>query len=74
MALWKIEMKQSGIVNGARIEKGMAVELATTSSTPPLSTSQHNETIGQLFLNKYGVDVMKARLINQGRMSCTKIQ
>lgn len=74
MALWKIEMKQSGIVNGVRVEKGMFVELTTTSSTPPLSTSSNNETIGQLFLNKYGVDVMKARLINQGRMACTRIQ
>ena len=74
MALWKIEMKQSGIVNGVRIEKGMFVELATTSSTPPLSTSTNNDTIGQLFFSKYGIDVISARLINQGRMACTRIQ
>jgi hypothetical protein len=74
MALWKIEMKQSGIINGVRIEKGMSVEMVTNSSTPPLSVSKNYETIAQLFKSKYGVDLMKARLVGPGRMSCTKIK
>ena len=74
MALWKIEMKQSGIINGVRIEKGMSVEMVTNSSTPPLSVSKNYEAIAQLFKSKYGVDLMKARLVGPGRMSCTKIK
>ena len=74
MALWKIEIKQSGIINGVRIEKGMSVEMATISSTPPLSVSKNYETISLLFKNKYGIDLMAARLIDPSRMTCIKIQ
>ena len=67
-------MKQSGTINGVRIEKGMSVEMVTNSSTPPLGQSKNYEAIGQLFKAKYGVDLMKARLVSPGRMSCTKIK
>ena len=74
MALWKIEIKQSGIINCVRIEKGMFVEMVTNTSTPPLSMSKNFDAIGQLFKDKYGIDLVKARLIGQGRMSCVKIK
>lgn len=74
MALWKIEIKQSGIINGVRIEKGMFVEMVTNTTTPPLSMSKNFEEIGQLFKDKYGIDLVKARLISQGRMSCIRIK
>lgn len=74
MALWKISVKNSGIINGVRIEKGMSIEYVTKTTTPPLqSLSQHKDTINQLFRNKYGVDLDKAGIINVGRMSCEKI-
>jgi hypothetical protein len=75
MALWKIEIKQSGTINSVRIEKGMFVEIVTAnSSAPPLSMMKNYEAIGQLFKAKYGVDLMKAHIIGPGRMSCTKIK
>ena len=50
MALWKISVKNSGTINGIRIEKGMSVEYVTKTSTPPLQAiSQNNEQIAQLF-------------------------
>ena len=74
MALWKISVKNSGIINGVRIEKGMSIEYVTKTTTPPLqSLSQHKDAINQLFKNKYGVDLGKAGIINIGRMSCEKI-
>lgn len=74
MAQWKIEIKQSGIINGVRIEKGMFVEYVSSSSTPPLQAlSRNKDAIGMLFKAKYGIDVLKANLVNVGRMSCTKI-
>ena len=74
MALWKISVKNSGIINGVRIEKGMSIEYVTKTTTPPLqSLSQHKDAINQLFKNKYGVDLAKAGIINIGRMSCEKI-
>ena len=74
MALWKISVKNSGIINGVRIEKGMSIEYVTKTTTPPLqSLSQHKDAINQLFKNKYGVDLAKVGIINAGRMSCEKI-
>ena len=74
MALWKISVKNSGTINGVRIEKGMSVEYVTKTSTPPLQAiSQNKEQIAQLFKNKYGVDILKAGLVNMGRLTCEKI-
>ena len=74
MALWKISVKNSGIINGVRIEKGMSIEYVTKTTTPPLqSLSQHKDAFNQLFRNKYGVELDKAGIINVGRMSCEKI-
>ena len=74
MALWKISVKNSGIINGVRIEKGMSIEYVTKTTTPPLqSLSQHKDAINQLLKNKYSVDLGKAGISNIGRMSCEKI-
>ena len=32
MALWKISVKNSGIINGVRIEKGMSIEYVTKTT------------------------------------------
>lgn len=75
MAQWKIEIKQSGIINNVRIEKGMFVEYVTDNTTPPLSVlSKHKENIGRLFKSKYGIDLLKANLVSQGRMTCVRIK
>lgn len=75
MALWKISVKTSGTVNGIRLEKGMSVECITTSTSNPLQTNltKNKPMIGQLFMNKYGVDLDKAGLISTGRLTCEKI-
>ena len=75
MALWKISVKYSGTINGVGIEKGMSVECVTQSTSNPLQTNltKNKPIIGRLFLNKYGVDLEKAGLINPGRLTCEKI-
>ena len=74
MALWKISVKNSGTVNGVRLEKGMSVDYVTKTSTSPLSSlSQNKEQIGRLFMNKYGIDLLKVGLVNTGRLTCEKI-
>ena len=32
MALWKISVKNSGIINGVRLEKGMSVDYVTKTN------------------------------------------
>ena len=74
MALWKISVKNSGTINGVRLEKGMSVDYVTKTNTSPLSAlSQNKEQTGRLFLNEYGIDVLKAGLVNMGRLTCEKI-
>ena len=74
MALWKISVKNSGTINGVRLEKGMFVDYVTKTNTSPLSAlSQNKEQIGRLCLNKYGIDLLKAGLVNMGRLTCEKI-
>ena len=75
MALWRISVKTGGTVNGVRLEKGMYVECVTTSTSNPLQTNltKNKPMIGQLFMNKYGVDLEKAGLISTSRLTCEKI-
>lgn len=48
MALWKISVKNSGTINGVRLEKGMSVDYVTKTNTSPLSAlSQNKEQIGR---------------------------
>lgn len=73
MALWRITVKNPGTVNGVRLEKGMFVDMVTKTSSRPINTNprETHPLIAQLFMNKYGVDVLKANAIPH--MSCEKI-
>jgi len=75
MAIWRISVKLSGTVNGVRLEKGMSVDCVTQSTSNPLQTNltKNKPIIGNLFMNKYGVDLEKAGLINPGRLNCERI-
>lgn len=73
MPLWKISIKTSGTVNGVHLEKGMFVEMVTNGINPLQAVSAHKLQIAQLFMNKYGIDLIKGNLVNSGRLSCEKI-
>ena len=73
MPLWKISIKTPGTVTGVRLEKGMFVEMVTNGINPLQAVSTHKLQIAQLFLNKYGIDLIKGNLVNSGRLSCEKI-
>ena len=59
MALWKISVKNEVNKVGLRLEKGMFVEMATTSPSNPLTTnfSKNAPVINNLFQNKYGIEL-----------------
>lgn len=71
MALWKITVKNTASSNGVRVEKGMSVEFASLSN--PLNSSANKPNINQLFVNKYGVDLLKANRLSTCYLSCEKI-
>jgi len=67
MALWKISVKRTGSTNGVKYTEGMFVEMVTNNFTyNPLTSnpSRQVEDISRLFEMKYGVNFMKARIVN----------
>lgn len=76
MALWRISVKRSESVNGVRLEKGMFVEMVTpVSMSNPLNSNpgENKPKINNLFVGKYGVDLMKAGLISPSHLQSEKI-
>ena len=64
MALFRVTVKTTGVVNGIRLEKGMSVEFPS-SYTNPLSTNGGHE-VYEAFLRVYGIDLKKARISLSG--------
>ena len=76
MALWRISVKRSGSVNTIRLEKGMFVDMVTpvTMSNPLNSNQGENKPkINNLFVSKYGIDLLKAGLISVTYLQAEKI-
>jgi hypothetical protein len=67
MSLLKVTLRNSGNINGIRLEKGMSVEVVTKPNTAQVfSTLQGQELVRDAFLRKYNIDLKKAnRLSNQ---------
>ena len=76
MALWRISVKRSESVNGVRLEKGMFVEMVTpVSMSDPLRSNpgENKPKINNLFVSKYGVDLLKPGLISVNHLESEKI-
>ena len=76
MALWRISVKRSESVNGIRLEKGMFVDMVTPVGTSdPLGSNlgANQPKINNLFVGKYGVDLLKAGLICTAHLQSEKI-
>ena len=71
MALFKITVKNSGTVNGIRLEKGMSVEVASTYSNP-VSTNGGLE-VQDAFMRIYGIDLKKACRLSTSYLDVRKI-
>lgn len=76
MALWRISVKRSESVNGVRLEKGMFVDMVTpVSMSNPLNSNpgENKPKINNLFMSKYGIDMLKKDLISVGHLEAEKI-
>lgn len=76
MALWRISVKRSESVNGVRLEKGMFVDMVTSSPfSNPLNYNpgENKPKINNLFVSKYGVDLLKPGLISVTHLESEKI-
>ena len=66
MPIWKFTTKMKRNCNGVFIEKGMTVEVVTTTTSNPLNNPQGRDQIAAAFMTKYGVDMKKAQSLSSG--------
>lgn len=66
MPIWKFTSKMKRNCNGVFIEKGMAVEVVTPTTSNPLNNPQGRDQIAAAFMTKYGVDMKKAQNLTSG--------
>ena len=72
--LYKVTIRNTSIVNGVRLEKGMSVEVSYNSFSSPESTHQGKTLIQNAFMLKYGVDLQKACAFNSGKFDIQRIK
>ena len=66
MPIWKFTTKMKRNCNGVFIEKGMTVEVVTSTTSNPLNNPQGRDQIAATFMSKYGVDMKKAQNLSSG--------
>lgn len=70
--LFRVTLKQTKLVNGIRLEKGMSVEVPFLNNTL-LTDIKGKELIRNAFILKYGIDLKKACSIDSGDLDVKKI-
>ena len=63
MAKFQITTKNRKQTNGIRIEPGMTVQVITQSMNNPVTTNG-GQTVVEVFLRIYGIDIKKAGCLN----------
>ena len=63
MPLFRVTVKQSKNTNGVRVEKGMSVEVVTSSFSNPLTTNG-GQAVADAFYRIYGIDAKKAGILS----------
>lgn len=66
MPIWKFTTKTKRNCNGVFIEKGMTVEVVTSTTSNPLNNPQGRDQIAAAFMSKYGVDMKKGHNLTSG--------
>lgn len=72
MPLFRITTKQSKNANGIRIEKGMSVEVVTSSMSNPLTTNG-GQAVADAFMRIYGIDIKKAGIMSTVYLDVVRI-
>ena len=72
MPLFRITTRQSKNANGIRIEKGMSVEVVTSSMSNPLTTNG-GQAVADAFMRVYGIDAKRAGILSTVYLDVVKI-
>lgn len=69
MSLWKVSVKNSGYLNGIRLERGMSVQVVSTAH--PL-TSSGLSLVRDAFIRIYGIDLKSANVLSGAYLDVKK--
>ena len=72
MALWRITTRRRKICNNVMIEPNMSVEVVTTGTNP--LTSNRGQAVAEAFMRIYGIDAVKANILNISDLDVVKIK
>lgn len=72
MPIYRITTKQMKNTNGIRIERGMSVEVVTSSMSNPLTTNG-GQAVADAFMRIYGIDAKKAGILSTVYLDVQKI-
>lgn len=72
MALWRVTTKRKKLCNGIMIEPNMTVEIVTTGANPV--TSNRGQTVADAFMRIYGIDAVKANILNLSDLDVVKVK
>lgn len=72
MPVFKVTVKQMKWTNGLRIEKGMSVEVPSTSMTNPLFSNGGRE-VADAFMRIYGIDLKKLGALSSSYLDVQRI-
>lgn len=72
MPLYRITTKQMKNTNGIRVEKGISVEVVTSSMSNPLTTNG-GQVVADAFMRIYGIDAKKAGILSTVYLNVQKI-
>ena len=63
MPIFRVTVKQMKNDNGVRLERGMSVDVSTSSFSNPVTTNG-GQLVADAFYRVYGVDIKKAGALN----------
>lgn len=64
MPLFRITVKTAKNSNGIRIERGMVVEVVTSSTSSNPLTTNGGQLVADAFMRIYGIDAKKAGILS----------
>ena len=73
MPLFRITVKTAKNSNGIRIEKGMVVEVVTSSTSSNPLTTNGGQLVADAFMRIYGIDAKKAGILSKVYLDVQRI-
>lgn len=73
MPIFRVKVKASKNMDGIRIERGMSVDVVTSSANSPIDTMNGVNVVHNAFLRIYGIDIKRAGVLSPTYLDVERI-